>query len=220
MVAVRTVRANRPKKPARSSFERMTPDGRRASLIEAGIACLAGGGIQAFTVDNICREARTSRGLITHHFGSKDALLAAVYATIYGNVLEKLDQITEQPESLEGLVEMIFGDPFLSRDHLNVWLALWGEIAVNPALKTEHRKCYALYRERIAQAISGLARARGVTVDSYEAATILISLVDGLWLEQCIDQSVLSLSRAKDLCRRTLAAVLERRAIKWNPCDG
>jgi hypothetical protein len=39
-------------------------------------------------------------------------------------------------------------------------------------------------------------------------ATILISLVDGLWLEQCIDQSLLSLDRAKDLCRRTLAAVL------------
>jgi len=48
-----------------------------------------------------------------------------------------------------------------------------------------------------------------VTVDSYDVATILISLVDGLWLEQCIDQSLLlSLDRAKDLCRRTLAAVL------------
>jgi ABC-type antimicrobial peptide transport system ATPase subunit len=41
-----------------------------------------------------------------------------------------------------------------------------------------------------------------------DVATILISLVDGLWLEQCIDQSLLSLDRAKDLCRRTLAAVL------------
>ena len=45
-------------------------------------------------------------------------------------------------------------------------------------------------------------------MDSYDIATILISLVDGLWLEQCIDQSLLSLDRAKDLCRRTLAAVL------------
>ena len=79
---------------------------------------------------------------------------------------------------------------------------------MNPALQVEHRKNYALYREHIARAISAFARGKGVTVDSYDVATILISLVDGLWLEQCIDQSLLSLDRAKDLCRRALAAVL------------
>lgn len=189
-------------------FERISPDERRARLIEASIACLAKGGIQGFTVDNICAEAGTSRGLITHHFGSKNALLAAAYAAIYGKVLENLDRTELSPESIDELVEMIFGDSFLSREYLNVWLALWGEIAVNPVLQVEHRKNYALYREHIARAISAFARARGVTVDSYDAATILISLVDGLWLEQCIDQSLLSLDRAKDLCRRTLAAVL------------
>ena len=200
------------KKPTAPRFERISPDERRARLIEASIACLAKGGIQGFTVDNICREAGTSRGLITYHFGSKNALLAASYAAIYGRVLENLARADNVPETLDDLVELIFSDSFLSRDYLNVWLALWGEIAVNPALQVEHRKNYALYRERIARAISAFARARGVTVDSYDVATILISLVDGLWLEQCIDQSVLSLARAKDLCRRTLAAVLTQAA--------
>lgn len=189
-------------------FERIPPGERRSRLIEAGIACLAKGGIQGFTVDNICREAGTSRGLITHHFGSKNALLSAIYAAIYGKVLERLDRTDETAVSLEDLIGVVFSDSFLDRDHLNVWLALWGEIAVNPALQLEHRKNYALYRERVARLISGVARAQGVTVDSYDVATVLISLVDGLWLEQCIDSSLLSLTRAKDLCRRTLAAVL------------
>ena len=196
------------KKATVPKFERIAPDARRARLIEASIACLAKGGIQGFTVDNICHEAGTSRGLITHHFGSKNALLAAIYASIYGKVLEKLARSETKPQSIDELVEMIFGDSSLNREYLNVWLALWGEIAVNTALQVEHRKNYALYREHIARAISAFARGRGVTVDSYDVATILISLVDGLWLEQCIDQSLLSLDRAKDLCRRTLAAVL------------
>lgn len=196
------------KKSAAPKFERIPPGERRALLVEASIACLAKGGIQGFTVDNICAEAGTSRGLITHHFGSKNALLAAAYAAIYGKLLENLDRAEQAPESIDGLVGMMFADSFLSRDYLNVWLALWGEIAVNPALQLEHRKNYALYRERIARAISAYARGKGVTIDSYDVATILISLVDGLWLEQCIDQSLLSLDRAKDLCRRTLAAVL------------
>lgn len=196
------------RKATSPKFERIAPDERRARLIEASIACLAKGGIQGFTVDNICHEAGTSRGLITHHFGSKNALLAAAYAAIYRKVIENLDRAETIPQSVDQLVDMIFADSFLSRDYLNVWLALWGEIAVNPALQAEHRKNYALYRERIARAISAFARGKGVTVDSYDVATILISLVDGLWLEQCIDQSLLSLERAKDLCRRTLSAVL------------
>ena len=196
------------KKTAVPKFERISPDERRARLIQASIACLAKGGIHGFTVDNICHEAGTSRGLITHHFGSKNALLAAIYASIYGKVLVNLERAETKPQSIDELVEMIFGDSFLSRDYLNVWLALWGEIAVNPALQVEHHKNYALYREHIARAISAFARGKGVTVDSYDVATILISLVDGLWLEQCIDQSLLSLDRAKDLCRRALAAVL------------
>ena len=198
------------KRSAVPKFERIAPEERRARLIDAGIACLAKGGIQGFTVDNICKEAGTSRGLITHHFGSKDALLAALYAAIYGKVLENLERAEEAPASLDDLIDLMFSDTFLSRDHLNVWLALWGEIAVNPALQLEHRKNYALYRERIARSISSVARAQGVTVDSYDVATILISLVDGLWLEQSIDQSLLSPARAKDLCRRTLGAVLNR----------
>ncbi len=196
-------------KTARSpKFERISPDERRARLVEAGIACLAKGGIQGFTVDNICREAGTSRGLIAHHFGSKDALLAAVYATVYGRVLDTFEWADLAAPDVASIVETVFADSFLSRQYLNVWLALWGEIAVNPALQLEHRKHYALYRERVARLISGIARSRGVVVDSYDAATIFISLVDGLWLEQCIDSSQMSLVRARELCRHTLELML------------
>ncbi len=61
-------------------FRRYAADIRAAMLVEAGMVCLARGGITAFTVDNICAEAGASRGLIAHHFGGKDGLLAAVYA--------------------------------------------------------------------------------------------------------------------------------------------
>lgn len=196
------------KKIRRPKFERVSPDERRTRLIEASIACLAKGGIQSFTVDNICREAGTSRGLIAHHFGSKDALLAAVYATVYGRVLDTFEWADLATPSIESIVETVFAESFLSRQYLNVWLALWGEIAVNPALQLEHRKHYALYRERVARLISGIARSRGVVVDSYDVATIFISLVDGLWLEQCIDSSQMSLLRARELCRQTLSLTL------------
>lgn len=74
-------------------FSRLTSDQRRAALIAAGLACLARGGILEFTIDNVCREAGVSRGLITHHFKSKDGLLVAIYRSMY----DKLHQGVEAP---------------------------------------------------------------------------------------------------------------------------
>lgn len=189
-------------------FKRILPDRRRALLIEAGLACLAKGGILAFTIDNICREAGTSRGLIVHHFGSKEGLLAAVYAAAYDRLLATVAPLDGTPPDLPGLIEAIFSADTFNRDSLNIWLALWGQIATNPDLQAEHRKHYALYRESLARAIGEAARARNVKIDSYELAVVLISLVDGLWLEQCIDPGLLSANRARELCYRMLETAL------------
>ena len=59
-----------PPKP-RTRYVRLTPAERRSALIEAALACIAEGGIRAFTVDRICEKAQVSRGLI------KDARQAA-----------------------------------------------------------------------------------------------------------------------------------------------
>lgn len=195
----------RKKKP---KIERLTPQERRERLIEASIACLAEGGIRNFTVDAICAEAGTSRGLIVHHFGSKDALLAAVYAEVYDRLVQGVEVDGTRAATPESLIDSVLSGAFLDRKYLNVWLALWGEIAVNPQLRSEHRKHYALYRERLAIALSSMARGRGTTIDSHAIATMLISLADGLWLEQSIDPSLLSKARAKEVCLHVVESAL------------
>ncbi len=63
---------------------RLSAEDRRALLEDAARTCMARGGIREFTVDKIVAEAGVSRGLITHHYGSMDGLLVAVYSRMYG----------------------------------------------------------------------------------------------------------------------------------------
>lgn len=189
-------------------FRRYTSEQRGAMLIEAGLACLARGGILAFTIDNICREAGVSRGLITHHFGSKDGLLAAVYATMYERSLSVFAREDGTPVGIVEIVEAEFQPEVFNRPNITIWLALWAEIATNTALGDEHRKNYVKYRDGMARTLAQTAEARGRTVDAGYLAIMLISLIDGLWVEHCIDPNLMSAETAKETCYRMLEPFL------------
>lgn len=191
------------KKPE-PKFRRVAPEQRRELLIEAGLACLARGGILGFTIDQICAEAQVSRGLITHHFKSKDGLLAAIYERMIGRLLSVVEAPEEGTGHITAIIDASFALDALNRDSLRIWLALWGEIANNPALLKTHRRQYARYRKGVEAALHALAEERGQQADIPFVAMMFISLVDGLWLEWCIDPKQISERDAKDACYRLL----------------
>ena len=177
-------------------FKRLAADDRAAQLVQAGLSVLAAGGITAFTIDNICKQAGASRGLIGHHFGGKDGLLAACYGAAYAPLLQML-QAGGTPPALPDLIEELFSDRQFRREGLNIWLALWGEISVNPRLRAEHLRHYQAYETAILRAITDFAVARGRNVDAATLTTALIALLDGLWLELCIAPGLMGAQRAR-----------------------
>lgn len=185
-------------------YRRYPSETRSQMLVDAGLACLAQGGIRAFTVENICGAAGASRGLIAHHFGSKDGLLAACYATMYDRVMAAL----EPADGVRALVDACFAPEVFNRDSLRIWLALWGEIAQNDVLREAHRRLYAQYRARVAGAVAAEATARGRTVDAEALAVMFIALADGVWLEQGIDPDMMSAESGRAACVALLEAWL------------
>ena len=181
-------------------YNRLTSAERRAALVGAGLVCLARGGILEFTIDNICKEAGVSRGLITHHFKSKDGLLVAVYRSMYERMLGLVEKPDARKPRLLSILDTMFAPEFFSRDELNIWLALWTEIVNNPALKREHRRQYTRYRRGIEAAFTELVDERGLDLDVKPLAQMLIALVDGLGLERCIEPKLLSPRAAKQIC--------------------
>lgn len=176
-------------------------------LEDAACACIARGGIRDFTVDKIVAEAGVSRGLIAHHYGSMDGLLVAVYSRMYREWIAAISAPRPGFTPLEALVEALVSPALFSRDVLNVWLTLWGEIANNPVLRAEHRARYGEYRETIAAALREAAPpGSGIDVDI--VASAFICLVDGLGVQRCIEPDLLPESTARSICWAMLTPYL------------
>lgn len=183
-------------------YKRLAPEDRAAELVQAGLRVLAKGGITAFTIDNICKASGASRGLVGHHFGGKDGLLAACYAAAYAPLLQVIAREGAAPP-LPELLDELLSDRQFRRDGLNIWLALWGEIGINPALRAEHLRQYDIYHGAIAASVTAFAGGR--KVDAALLASSLIALLDGLWVEMCIAPDRMSLAQARRAVRALLA---------------
>ena len=186
---------------------RLSAEDRRALLEDAARACIARGGLRDFTVDKIVAEAGVSRGLITHHFGSMDGLLVAVYSRMYDEWLAAISAQRPGLAPINALVEALVSPALFSRDVLNVWLTLWGEIATNPVLRAEHRARYGEYRETIVAALRNAAPP-GSTIDVDAVASAFICLVDGIGVQRCIDPDRLPEAAARSACWALLSPYL------------
>lgn len=190
-------------------FSRQTPDVRRQQIVQAAVRCLAKGGVNAFTVSEICAEAGISHGLINHYFPSKEELLITTYHAVADQLGQAtrsaLGRLSREPEDkLTAIVETSFSPDIFNDTNLAVWLALWGQVRNHPALRATHNEIYAGYRRAIAKQIQALAAKRGRAVDAPALALSIAALIDGLWLEWCLDPSVFDPEDAKATCYRLL----------------
>lgn len=159
----------------------------------------------AFTIDKICKQARISRGLVNHHFKTKDELLSCIYADMTDHLVLKGDP-DDTRDLLAQIIETSFDETAFNRSNLRAWLAIWGQVPSNPALRRLHRRRYQHYKKRIQSALQksvvGSSSSNGI--DSI--ARQLIAIIDGLWLEYCLHSESFSLAAARADCYRFLEA--------------
>ena len=190
-------------------FSRQDPDVRRQQIVEAALRCLAKGGFGAFTVSEICAEAGISHGLINHYFASKEELLV----TAYRRVTDRLAQWTRATlaksgrapaDKLRAMVDASFAEEIFNEQNLAIWLALWGQVRNHPELRAAHNELYEGYRAVVARQIEAVAAQRRCKVEAAPLALALTALIDGLWLEWCLDPKVFSPEEARQTCYRLL----------------
>ena len=219
----RAVRARKPR------FERQLPQQRRQALIEATIECLKRYGHDGLSIRTISAQSGVSVGLINHHFPNKNQLIAAAYrhfnSELVGGLLAAVARAADSPRArMRALLEASFCPPNLDQDVLAVWVVFWGLYRHSRLIQRVQRETYRGYvrllrgmlAERLAQARAPppgrrrRRRSRAARPDLRLAAIGLTALLDGLWLEWCLEPGAFRPAEAVALCEAWVESLCRR----------
>ena len=177
---------------ARANFVREDVDVRRLSLIEATASCLASEGPKGTSVRAICRRAGVSAGLLTHYFDGISDLVVATYRHVGAKVAAVVEEAVAAAGSdprarLDAYVTASLRPPVLDPELLATWMAFWSLTKSDPEIAKVHQELYAEFRSglevRLRDYWGPQAEAQSVRL----GAIAINALVDGLWLELCLD---------------------------------
>lgn len=182
MVSIHDSAAGPPEGAAlRRLAPRHTKDERCYSLIKAAIRALGRYGSANISVRHIAAEAGVSAGLVTHHFGGVENLLAEATMDLGELMLRQLDHRTdaagpEAHERLEAHVAAWFHPTLLEKTTLLALLAIEGLVPTMPAVAAAHSDLSSKTRTRIAN----LLEACFPDADHGLSAASLMAIIKGL----------------------------------------
>ncbi|QBE49185.1 TetR/AcrR family transcriptional regulator [Leucobacter triazinivorans] len=151
----------------------------RAALLRATIVVVAAGGLRSLTYRAVAAEAGVSHGLVRHHFGSRDQLIAeamefAIDESLRGsNMLSSALTAEEFAAGIESLADREAGIQSFQYELLL-------ESRRRPELRPLAEQHYRAYREAIARQLARLG------VDDADLTELIWFALDGIVFKQLV----------------------------------
>ena len=214
-----------PRAARKPRFERQLPEQRRRGLIDATIECLKRYGHEGLSIRTISAQAGVSVGLINHHFPNKDELIAAAYRQFNGELVGGMQvavaRAANSPQArMRAFLEASFSPPNLDADTLAVWVVFWGLYRHSRMIQRVQRETYQGYVRLVRGLLMELlprpprsaptSRSRSTSVELRLAAVGLTALLDGLWLEWCLEPGAFRPAEAINLCEAWIESLCQR----------
>lgn len=199
--------------PARG--ERRTQEQRRtaarAALLAAAAELVVESGVRAVTLARVGERAGYSRGIVTHHFGSKQALLDALAKSIQGGFVPGVGGM---PPGLQRLVLLIEGYVReLGRDGVagQAFLLLWAEAATAAGLSPSFRERDEAFRADLRDDVAGIADGTiRADINPQDVAVAVLGQLRGIGMQRLLDPDAVDTHRLSHAVaqqwRQTLSA--------------
>ncbi len=177
---------------------------RREEIVWALFDCLAASGHEKITIKQIAARAELPHGVIHYYFEKKDAIVAALVASLTGTYTalfeESLKSVADPKERLdrmlEYLVEAFVFDHKLNRVFYNLVQMGFERQDVNAPL----RRMLEAYRGTM----KNVFKAAGAGKNSAPLSFLLVALIEGLALQWMIDPEALKKDRVRQIVTQTI----------------
>jgi AcrR family transcriptional regulator len=176
------------KSPSSSALTSKYGTGKEA-LLRAAVKVVAEKGLRGMTYRSVAEAAGVNNTLVAHHFGSRDALIAAAldWATDQSISASKLREAATVGHSFtETLLDLLLAEPELQVFQYEMILEARRRPELSPAVT-------ALYGNYVDAVAAGLS-ASGVTGNVQVVARTLFAAMDGLVLQYLagVDRAVIA----------------------------
>ncbi|MCA2228430.1 TetR/AcrR family transcriptional regulator [Nonomuraea aurantiaca] len=174
-------------------------DEAEAALLNAAAALVVEKGVRSLTLARVSEQAGYSRGLVTHHFGSKQALLERLAQASQTGFVPGLDGL---PPGLDRLLRLIGGYVGMLGQVgvLNrAFLLLWAEAAtaseLTPIFRERDEAFRADLREDVTAGIADGTVRPDVVPD--EVAIAVVGQLRGIGLQRLLDPEAVDTERLR-----------------------
>jgi AcrR family transcriptional regulator len=213
---VATVRGVTPVSSPRSRTARRTQQERRkqaeTALLAAAAELVVEGGVRSVTLARVGERAGYSRGIVTHHFGSKQAMLEALARATQAGFVPGLADMAPGLRRLlrlvDGYVAALDGIELMNRAFLVLWAEATTASELAPILRERDEAFRADLRADIAAGIAE-GTVRPETAPD-EVAVVVVGQLRGIALQYFLEPGAVDTERLRrtvsEYWRQALAA--------------
>ena len=194
--------------PRRTQRERR--DQAEAALLTAAAELVVEHGVRSLTLARVGERAGYSRGIVTHHFGAKQALVERLARATQAGFVPGLGDLPPGLDRLLRLIDGYVGELGRIGVFNRAFLLLWAEAATQPELASIFRERDAAFRADLREDVeAGIADGTiDPGADPAEVAVAVVGQLRGIALQRLLDPEAVATAQLRhtvtDSWRRAL----------------
>jgi len=191
---------------------------RRKQILDAAEKVFIQRGFNKARMDDIVAESRLSKGALYWYYKSKDEIILALMDRFFSGEMQAEEELISiegnARQQLEVFFEAAFKDVRRFEERMSLGYEFFSLAARTEEVRDAIRGYYRRYQATISQIIQqGIDSGEFISIDPDDAATAVISIVEGMALMWFLDPEILDWDRIGDLPTRIFLQGIMKREL-------